>query len=323
MKRQWLALVLVVLSLTAVAMGLVCVADLSLVWAASPEQAPTIIEVDPSSAPNDLDTPIVITGTGFAAVPTVTLGSTVLEEVGWASSATLTATVPWGLITGTYTITVVNPGGESDDLPNAFTVTQGFGVWATGGPYGGGILGLVLHPVTPTTVYALAKNAGLFASFDAAATWEPILLAATPDLLVFDAVDPEVMYFGQPFLRTKDGGSTWESIVPPGGYGALYPAAHPTTPGVVYVGSSARPGLFRSDDYGDTWVTLTVGPTDTLVTTIAFHPDDPDKMLAGTPDGNVFLSTNGGDTWDWRAKVSSHVERLYFPTISTRVRIPR
>jgi photosystem II stability/assembly factor-like uncharacterized protein len=59
-------------------------------------------------------------------------------------------------------------------------------------------------------------------------------------------------------------------------------------------------------------VTLKVGPTDALVKTIAFHPDDPDKMLAGTPDGNVFFSTDAGVTWDWRAKVSSHIERLYF-----------
>jgi photosystem II stability/assembly factor-like uncharacterized protein len=282
--------------------------------------SPTVTDVDPTVAPNDLDTPIVITGTGFSAElsgtlvitqPTAYLGDTSLEDVGWVSSATLKATVPWGMDPGVYTVTVTNPGGESGSLPDAFTVT--LGAWTTGGPYGGAIMGLVLHPVTPTTVYALASNAGVFASFDAAATWEPILLDATPYLLVFDAEDPEVMYFGGGrLLRTEDGGSTWESILPPGGYGAFYPAAHPITTGVVYVGGSAHPGLFRSDDYGDTWVTLTVGPTDTLVMAIAFHPDDPNKMLAGTPDGNVFLSTDGGETWDWRAEVSSHVERLYF-----------
>jgi photosystem II stability/assembly factor-like uncharacterized protein len=59
-------------------------------------------------------------------------------------------------------------------------------------------------------------------------------------------------------------------------------------------------------------VTLTVGLTDTLVMAIAFHPDDPDTMMVGTRDGNVFTSTNGGETWNWTARVSSHVERLYF-----------
>ena len=34
---------------------------------AAPMAAPTVTAVDPASAPNDLDTPIVITGTGFTA----------------------------------------------------------------------------------------------------------------------------------------------------------------------------------------------------------------------------------------------------------------
>lgn len=282
----------------------------------------TVTSIDPTSAPNDIDTPIVIAGTGFLPALTGTLttppamaylGAAELEDVTWVSSTALHATVQWGLDPGVYTLTVVNPDGGTASLTNAFTVTQGMGVWTTGGPYGGAIMGLVLNPVTPTTVYALAHNAGLFASYDGAANWQPILLDSTPNLLVFDAGDSEVMYFGSAgcLLRTDDGGSTWESILPPEGGRFLYPAAHPTTPGIVYV-SSDRPGLFRSDDYGDTWETLTVGPADTLVRTIAFHPDDPDKMLAGTQEGDVFLSTDGGETWDWRAKVSSHIERLYF-----------
>ena len=281
----------------------------------------TVTVVDPSAAPNDLDTPIIITGTGFTTVPTVTLGSTVLDNIGWASAEQLTATVPWGLNAGVYTLTVTNPDGGKGSLPNAFTVTQGIGVWTTGGPYGGQILGLALNPVTPTTVYALAHNAGVFASYDGAAHWQPILLDDTPNLLVLDAEDPEVMYLGSAccLLRTQDGGSTWESVSP-GGDGFFHPATHPVSPGVIYIGSSLHPaqqpapvgGLFRSDNYGETWVTLTVGLTDTLVMDITFHPDDPDKMLVGTRDGNVFLSTDGGETWDWKAKVSSHIERLYF-----------
>lgn len=48
--------------------------------------APTVIEVDPTSAPNDLGTPIVITGTGFAISATVQLDGTELDDVGWVSS---------------------------------------------------------------------------------------------------------------------------------------------------------------------------------------------------------------------------------------------
>jgi photosystem II stability/assembly factor-like uncharacterized protein len=296
-----------------------------------PNSSPTVTEIQPDTAPNDLDTLVVISGTDFTAgmsgtqvitSPMVYLDSTELAEVVWVETTTLSATVPWGLDPGVYTLTVQNPDGETGILPNAFTVTQGIGVWTTGGPYGGEIIGLMLNPVTPTTVYALAHNAGVYASYDAAAHWQPILLDNTPNLLVFDAEDPDVMYLGSAccLLRTEDGGSTWESVSPTGCDGFFHPAAHPVSPGVIYVGSSSHPfqqpapvgGLFRSDDYGETWVTLTVGLTDTFVMDIAFHPENPNKMLVGTRDGNVFLSTDGGETWDWRAKVSSHIERLYF-----------
>ncbi len=277
-------------------------------------QSPAVTAVDPVEAPNDLDTPILITGTGFTALPTVTLGSTLLEDINWVSSTRLEATVPWGMAPGVYALTVENPGGDSGSLTGAFTVTHGIGVWTTGGPYGGEIIRLVMNPVTPTTLYALVHNAGLFASFDAAETWEPILLDATPIQLAVDAEDPQVLYFGSKdhLLRTDDGGSNWESITPPGVVHYLYPAAHPTTPGVVYVGSVDPPGLFRSDDYGENRVTKTNGLTDTNVLAIAFHPDDPTRMLAGTQAGNVFLSTNGGDNWDWKAKVDDHIEQVYF-----------
>ena len=339
MKKQWFVITITVATaITALFVLFWWVGDtasgISTSALAAPAEAadsPTVTAVDPAVAPNDLDTPIAITGTGFTAgmsgtlvitQPTAYLGVTALEDVGWVSSATLTATVPWGLDPGVYTVTVVNPGGESGMLPNAFTVTQGIGVWTTGGPYGGMIEGLVLNPVTSTTVYALAHNAGVFASYDGAAHWQPILLDENPNRLVFDAEDPQVMYFGSgdDVLRTQDGGSTWEEVSPPWDYDFFHPAAHPESPGVIYVGSSSYPeqpdpmvgGLFRSNDYGETWVTLTVGLTDSLVMDIAFHPDDPDTLMVGTQYGNVFISTNGGETWNWRAKVSLNIERLYF-----------
>jgi photosystem II stability/assembly factor-like uncharacterized protein len=331
MKRRRLALALVVLSLTAVATAVVCVVEVSgfkqpkiaslpgfsePAWAASPGQAPTIIEVDPSSAPNDLDTTIVVTGTGFVAVPTLTLGSTQIDKVGWVSSATLTATVPWGMDPGAYMLTVVNPGGGSGSLPDAFTVTQGIGVWTTGGPYGGWVVDLVMRPITLTIIYAQIGGSGLFASYDGAATWEMILLHDGQMRLAIDAQDAQVMYTqgGHGLIRTTDGGSTWEGILDSA---QARPAAHPTLPGVVYAAihspNNPDPGnLFWSADYGSTWVTRTAGLTDTRVTTIVFHPQNPDKMLLGTQGGHAFLSTNGGQSWSWTAQLGSHVERVYF-----------
>ena len=87
--------------------------------------APTVSAIDPVSGANDIDTSVTITGADFVATPTVSLGSTALTNVTWVNSTTLTATVPWGMDPGAYTLTVVNPDGGSVTLPSAFTVTSG------------------------------------------------------------------------------------------------------------------------------------------------------------------------------------------------------
>lgn len=328
MKKRLIPLVVVSLAWMIVLAALLCTADAR---AASPAQTPTVDEVAPSSAPNDLDTTIVVTGSGFVAVPTVTLGNTLLEDVAWVSAERLTATVPWGLITGTYTLSVTNPGGESGGLTDAVTVTQGIGVWATGGPYGGRVQQIIVHPVTPTTAYAVVSWVGAFATFDSAEHWEPMVSDRNPIRLALDAQDPAVMYLSSSrFLRTMDGGTTWEPLAeewpppffhPENGCFTIYPAPHPTQAGVIYVGTGSCEGIpvlpgeggaFFSDDYGNTWITLTVGLTDTDLVDLAFHPADPDTMAAATLSGNVFTTTDGGLTWHWAADLDQQLRRIYF-----------
>ncbi len=132
MTKRMFTLMVAVLISTAALFGLICLLE-----AASPDlpgsalAAPlnpdaTVTEVDPSSAPNDLDAPIVIAGTEFLSTPTVHLGDTSLNDVSWVSSTTLQAVVPWGMDPGVYTLTVTNPdlGLPSDVLTEAFTVTN-------------------------------------------------------------------------------------------------------------------------------------------------------------------------------------------------------
>ena len=256
-------------------------------------------------------------------MPTIHLGNIQLKDVTWVNGTTLNAIVPWGLDAGVYTLTVTNPDGGRGSLPDAFTVIQGINSWTTGGPYGGQINHLVINPQTPTTIYAAVHNAGVFATDDAAGHWQPQLIDNYPMRLSIDTNDPGVLYVGghNGFYRTMDGGGTWEDITPPAGCVQFCsPAAHPTQPGVVYAGAGANPwpiqpgqegSIYRSEDYGSTWVTRTVGLTDTHVTALAFYPDDPNHMVAGTRGGNIFVTANGGLAWTWTARVSTHIERLY------------
>ncbi|GAG10651.1 unnamed protein product, partial [marine sediment metagenome] len=211
---------------------------------------PTVASIDPSSAPNDIDTPIVITGTNFAAVlsgtevitqPMAYLESTTLEQVTWGSSTTLSATVPWGFPPGVYTLTVVNPDGISSTLPQALTVTKGLGEFVSGGPYGGMAVQLALRRGLSSTLYGTMFGAGLFVSEDAADTWAPIHDHDCPIHLDFDSQNPDVLYFGadsNDLCRSMDNGTSWERIsddfYTQNGCYRTYPIAHPSQAGAVY-----------------------------------------------------------------------------------------
>lgn len=344
MKSRLLTMTLMAFTTLSALVLLVCLMDRAglriaaqALAAPSEEPGPAVTGIFPSVAPNDLNTPVVIAGGGFAAAlsstlaitpPRAYLGKVALDEVTWVNSSTLRAVVPWGLDAGTWPLTVINPDGLSGTLASAFTVTQGIGMWTTGGPYGGRVVDLALHPLTPTTVYAAAFSTGLFASYDSGEHWQPILANYWPLRLVFDAQDPNVMYYGADsadFFKTTDSGRTWERLPSlfhsHNGCYSTYPFAHPVSAGVVYAGTGScggipvlpgEGGVFFSADYGETWVTRTHGLTDTDVIDIAFFPDDPDQMLVVTKSGNLFQSTDGGEDWNWIAQVSDEIRRVYF-----------
>ena len=296
---------------------------------------PTVTSVVPDSAPNDMDTSIIVTGTNFTAglsgtlvvtPPTVYLGDIPLEDVRWITSTTLSVTVQWGLVPGVYTLTVVNPDGGTGFLANAFTVTQGIGVWTTGGPYGGRVQFVTLHPDDPSTVYAASQWAGLFVSEDAGENWQPILPIDWATRLVFDAQDTDVMYYsadGASFCRTDDGGQTWQ-VLPElfhaqNGCFRVYATAHPAEAGVIYAGTgscagipvlSGEGGVFYSQDYGATWTTRTQGLTDTDLVGILFHPTDPLTMVVATRSGNIFKTTDGGLSWDLQSTIPDDLRRI-------------
>lgn len=348
MKTRWLTVTITIaLSTTAlvVLLGLmkqdtarlstpVLAASTNRVAAPSTPTTPTVTAVDPSQTPNDIDTPIVIHGSNFTTtvsgtvvltMPTAHIGGQALMDVVWVNSTTLSATVPWGLDPGVYSLTVTNPGGGWDDLPDAFTVTQGLNVWTTNGPYGGHISQVRINPHRPETIYAVAQGMGILVSTDGATSWEPMLFNLNPpEQICVDAGDPDVLYAGggSPW-RSTDGGSTWEilTVHPPVPFiGRNYRlVADPSQAGVVYaVSSDSSPpgltgGILRSDNYGatDSWITLTQGISDTDFIRLAVHPTDSDTLLAGTQDGNLFYTLDGGQTWTHTHQLTNPVHGLY------------
>lgn len=74
----------------------------------------------------------------------------------------------------------------------------------------------------------------------------------------------------------------------------------------IIVGS-ARGGVFRSTDNGDTWQSIFDAQPSLSISSIAFHPTNPNTIYIGTGDRNIsaypgigtgiYRSTDGGNTW--------------------------
>ena len=145
-----------------------------------------------------------------------------------------------------------------------------------------------VHPQNPDIVYvaafghAFGNNAerGVYKSTDGGQTWRLALhksdKAGAVDLSI-DPNNPRILYaaiweaYRSPWMissggpdsglwRSTDGGETWSDIsenkgLPKGIKGKIGVAASPARPGRVWaiVQHQEAGGLYRSDDYGDTW----------------------------------------------------------------------
>ena len=106
---------------------------------------------------------------------------------------------------------------------------------------------------------------------------------------------------------SRDGGEKWEVVsgnitgIPAGSYVSRVLSSIRDR-GSAYVTFDRhregdwRPYVYRTEDYGKTWVPLTRGLPSGSVNVIAEHPDNPDVLFLGTEHA-VYLSVNAGSDW--------------------------
>jgi len=107
---------------------------------------------------------------------------------------------------------------------------------------------------------------------------------------------------------TKDGGENWENVTPPASImpewimiNSLEP--HPFEEGGVYVAATSyknddfTPYLYKTIDYGKTWIKITNGIEETHFTrVIRADKNQPGLLYAGTESG-MYISFNDGELW--------------------------
>jgi photosystem II stability/assembly factor-like uncharacterized protein len=93
-------------------------------------------------------------------------------------------------------------------------------------------------------------------------------------------------------LRTRDGGASWEPVRISDDEWHLHHMARSKN-GRLYIAAEAG-HIYRSDDGGDTWVTLTSPYNGSFFGVL---PLDEDSLIVYGLRGHVYRSDDGGDTW--------------------------
>ena len=313
---------IIFLSVFGVILGVTAIGIAAAHSSANSAAPPNISDVNPNELPNATNMYITVTGDNFVPTPTLMLGTVSLRDVTFVDDQTLTALVPWGLSPGSYTLTVVNPDGQSGAKENAILVYQEDTDWESNGPYGGLTADVFIDPQNRSRIYASAWGSGLFMSSDAAENWRPVYLGTMLTELVFQYYNLERhLYIGgnEGFIHSDDDGLTWGRFVPDEvdsweGVFNFHAAWNPLEPEAVYLGVSGRPGV--NNDGGLFKYSYLTGewskpyPNNLHVTSIAFNPTDPDRIYFGTREGQFYASSDGGITWADPVTVSNQIVRI-------------
>ncbi len=71
-------------------------------------------------------------------------------------------------------------------------------------------------------------------------------------------------------------------------------AVHPMNPNTMYV--AMRDGVYRSEDAGARWTPAAGCPKNAVA--VAVNPKRPTEVYAVTAEGRMFMSRDGGQTWE-------------------------
>ena len=77
---------------------------------------------------------------------------------------------------------------------------------------------------------------------------------------------------------------------------------------VMYAGTEG--GVFKSTDQGEHWAACNNGLTDRLVRSLIMDPENPRNLYAGTWSGKVFVTRDGGSSWEELNPLGSRTKEI-------------
>jgi photosystem II stability/assembly factor-like uncharacterized protein len=192
-------------------------------------------------------------------------------------------------------------------------------------PIASGGTSFAVDPSNPDVVYlglvsntSATLNKVILKSEDAGAAWTPYDLTSVLPVgfsVVDVAVDPDdsQIIFAvarQSFSDARvaasfDGGATWQNK------SGNLPVNKPYNTinimdGTVYVGGGQLfggnvMGLYKSEDYGDTWQNVSASFPNKVVNDVLIDPNNPDNIYCATEGDGVYFSSDGGSSWNFNS----------------------
>ncbi len=196
---------------------------------------------------------------------------------------------------------------------------------------------IAVDPSDENTIYIGAAAGGVWKSVDAGITWKPLFDSEPVASIGAIAVDPtnrDVVWVGtgegnprnsvsvgNGVYRSRDGGRSWQHLGLEESAHIHRVLIHPRNPDVVYLAvlgklwsDHPQRGVFKTVDGGRSWKKILYVNDRTGAADLVMDPRNPDKLIAalwehrrrpwdfhsGGPGSGVYLSFDGGETWNRR-----------------------
>ena len=171
------------------------------------------------------------------------------------------------------------------------------------------IIGIGLHPTDPDYIIGGLQDNGNAFTTDSGKTWQGASQGDGADAAV-DPFEPSIVYSHNPFFcfsRNENGGEGgWQEWFP--GDDCYYEGldsednwlfyapfvVDPNTEGVLYFASNV---VYKTEDRADNWEPISDYLTEKAIQSLALAASDSDVLYAGTTDGLVWVTTDGGENW--------------------------
>jgi photosystem II stability/assembly factor-like uncharacterized protein len=192
------------------------------------------------------------------------------------------------------------PAHDPSAWGGLFRTRDGGATWEhlTPGSFGSGALALAVSPADANHLL-LATDSGVARSRNGGRDWEiegPGVLIGPAFAAAFDVDGEQALIAGASAIFRGDG-TGWQRIETPAGSAPARALVSGSVRGRVYL--AGRTGLYRSDDWGQSWVDVGAALRAEYATALAVPAGRPDQVYA-VAGGRVWTSDDTARRWEPR-----------------------